>query len=406
MDSRLASHWQRIRPTRTAPSLRVSLLFPHYSSHVGNSHAALSICEHMQSQQIEVRAYQTASTPAARQPFTFDAVPRYLKSLAYRLTRSPELLNRYCESVFLRALREKEVAYLWTGVTIATYEGIKTRGNPLVMERINCHNARAKQILDDAYERIGLPPTHGITDAKIQRENYKLALADFVFAPSPKVEESLRENGVPAEKILPCSYGWDPDRLRGTAPSPPAKGGVTVLFVGTLLVRKGIHLLLDAWSRAGIAGRLRLAGTVPADIAAHCAKHLNRPDVECLGFVGDVGSAFAAADIFAFPSLEEGGPMVVYEAMASGLPVVVSPMGAGRIVRHGLDGFVIDPYDRDAWIETLRRLAADAELRRTMGAAARQRAREFTWAQAGRRRGALLLNACGSAVPMMASSCA
>jgi glycosyltransferase involved in cell wall biosynthesis len=371
---------------------RVATLFPHYADAVGNSHTVLSVCGNMRGEGMDVRLVQPASDPGARKPFTRDAVPRLLKGLAYRFW-SAESLNRYSESVFLRSLRAGEVAYLWPGVSLATYRRVKERGHTLVMERFNCHTGTAKRILDDAYARLGLPPKHNVSDAMVTEEREQFELCDYAFAPSPRVEESFRENGVPEAKILGCSYGWDPDRLQGTTRALPESDGLTVLFVGLQCVRKGIHLLFDAWARSGVKGRLVLAGPEAEEITTLCADHLNRPDVVRLGYVRGIEAVFRSADVFAFPTLEEGGPLVTYEAMACNLPVLVSPMGAGRIARHEQDGFVVDPYNRDGWIDALRRLAAEKDLRAALGQSARKRAEEFTWARAGSHRRRILWEA-------------
>jgi glycosyltransferase involved in cell wall biosynthesis len=372
--------------------VRLRSLFPHYADAVGNNHVALSLCGHMRSEHLDVSLMQPASDPEARRDFTRDAVPRCLKKLVYRL-RTAEAVNRYSEKAFLRSLRPGDVVYLWPGVTLPTYQRVKDRGHKLLIERINCHTATAKRILDDAFARLKLPPEHNVTEAMVREEREQFALADFTYAPSPMVEESFRENGVPPEKVLPTSYGWEPERLRNPARTLPEIDGLTVLFVGLLCVRKGAHLVLDAWAKAGVKGRLALAGPVAPEIPKLCADHLNRPDVVQLGYVKAIEGVFRSADVFAFPTLEEGGPLVTYEAMACRVPVLVSPMGAGRVARHERDGFVIDPYDTDAWVEALRRFAADRDLRAHLGKTAQDRAAEFTWDRVGRQRADLLLSA-------------
>jgi glycosyltransferase involved in cell wall biosynthesis len=110
-----------------------------------------------------------------------------------------------------------------------------------------------------------------------------------------------------------------------------------------------------------------------------------------LGYVKDIASVYARADVFAFPSFEEGSPLVTYEAMAHGAAMLVSPMGAGALVREGREGLVREPGDVAGWVDALRTLARDPDLRARLGRAGRERAQEFTWAAvAGRRREALL----------------
>src|SRR5262245_29786827 len=146
--------------------VRIRALFPHYADALGNHHVSLSLCEHMLSERIDLSLTQPASDRDARRSFTRDAVPRCLQKVVYRL-RSTEAVNRYSEKVFLRSLRPGDVCYLWPGGTMHTYHQIKKRGHTLVLERINCHTGTAKRILDDAYARLGRPPSHTISDAMV-----------------------------------------------------------------------------------------------------------------------------------------------------------------------------------------------------------------------------------------------
>ena len=87
----------------------------------------------------------------------------------------------------------------------------------------------------------------------------------------------------------------------------------------------------------------------------------------------------AAADVFVFPSLFEGSAVVTYEALACGLPSVVTP-AAGSVVRDGVEGFLVAPRDvdgagRGGWSGWGARPA----LRAAMAPAARARAEEFDW---------------------------
>ena len=65
---------------------------------------------------------------------------------------------------------------------------------------------------------------------------------------------------------------------------------------------------------------------------------------------------------------------------------ITTEMGAGRFVRDGREGFVLDPYDAPRWVEAIRSLAGDLELRRTMSEAAVARAERFVWAEVASQR--------------------
>jgi glycosyltransferase involved in cell wall biosynthesis len=237
-----------------------------------------------------------------------------------------------------------------------------------------------KVALERAFGRTGRPiPPDACLPEAMERERVMMSACDFVTAPGPFVTQSLVDSGIPPERIIETAYGWSPTRLAGAVDLQRPERPPVFLFVGMGIFRKGLDLLLEVWEKANIEGQLVIAGRIEDEIRTGWAKQLARPDVSHSGYQRDVASVYGNADVFIFPTYEEGGPLVVYEAAGSGLPCLVSPMGAGRLVRHGQEGYVIDPLDVDAWVDAIRQLAGDVSLRRRMGAAAATRAKDFTW---------------------------
>jgi glycosyltransferase involved in cell wall biosynthesis len=103
-------------------------------------------------------------------------------------------------------------------------------------------------------------------------------------------------------------------------------------------------------------------------------------EVEHLGRVAhaEMPSRMATADVFVFPSLFEGSAVVTYEALACGLPSIVTP-AAGSVVNDGIEGFVVPAGDVDRLAEVMSRLGEDPGLRGRMAVAARARAEAFDW---------------------------
>jgi len=265
-------------------------------------------------------------------------------------------------------------------------------GTQVIREKFNCHKAYAKGLLEQEYDRLGVTTASGISEEAVAKERRELDVADFVFSASPMVRHSLLENGVSAPKVLDSAYGWEPGRLRHRGSSNRDEGTVRFLFVGRLCVRKGVHLLLRYWSEAGIDGELVLAGVVDDEVEEVAGDVLRRSDVHSMGRVEDVAALYQRSDVFVFPSLEEGGPLVTYEAMACGLSVIVSAMGAGAVVDDDVHGFVRSPFDREGWLSCLQRLAESRELRSGFGRAGAERMKHFTWADVGKRREELVVN--------------
>ncbi len=162
-------------------------------------------------------------------------------------------------------------------------------------------------------------------------------------------------------------------------------GDLLVVAIGNLYPVKGHQYLLEAVAAldapagdvlVAIAGR----GDLQTELEA-LARHLGLGTrVRFLGFRTDVPAILASADVFVMPSLSEGLPMALIEAMLAGTAVVASSVGGiPELVRDGVHGLLVPPGDSAALASALRLVTEDSALRKRLGAAARERAeREFT----------------------------
>ncbi len=197
-----------------------------------------------------------------------------------------------------------------------------------------------------------------------QRRVREIELANRVLVPSRHLASNLSRYGMPDEKIAVIPYAASTHRFR---PDPAKHHGqsCTFLFAGGITQRKGIKYLLEAWRRVRRPGwTLQLLGALPRQLGPLTA-YLD--EVEWLGRVGhaDVPARMAAADVFVFPSLFEGSAVVTYEALACGLPSVVTPE-AGSVVRDGVEGFLVASGDVETLAIRMEQLGADPELRATI----------------------------------------
>ncbi|HTH16407.1 MAG TPA: glycosyltransferase family 4 protein, partial [Magnetospirillum sp.] len=193
---------------------------------------------------------------------------------------------------------------------------------------------------------------------------------------------AMAELDLPAERIevLPNAVPG-PERI----PDHTHHGPCRILFLGVLGPRKGVPVLLRALASPmmqGFAWEAMLAGNGEISESKALAQLLGI--AERLTFTGWVAEdkaheLLAWADLLVLPSRNEGLPMAILEAMAWGLPVVSTPVGAiPDAVEHGSNGFLLPVGDEVALAAALSLLAEDAPLRRRMGAASRLRwARDF-----------------------------
>ena len=157
-------------------------------------------------------------------------------------------------------------------------------------------------------------------------------------------------------------------------------GSVTIAFVGRLLDDKGVRTLLTAHRMLRERGsdvELLIAGMPdpanPSSIPAEEAAGWNQePDVSWLGNVRDIGALWARAHIAVLPSRREGLPMSLLEAAASGRAMIATDVpGCREVVRPGETGLLVPVDDAHALASAIDVLAANPELRRRFGQAAR-----------------------------------
>lgn len=395
---------QELRATdalRPEPHLRVNVLLGMPIRAKGPAYTAVRIAETLRVPGIETRLFgQPNIWPGELDVPVIGSRP--FPGVSYVARSQREGVKKFLRGFGERDLRahlnggaDGQIVYTWGEVSLELARDLKARGVPVVREKINCAKATSRRILLDAYAPFGTQSPFTPSEQLVEKEAAELLLADAIFCPSPMVGRSLMEVGIPEERLIPTSYGFEPARFVGTDRALPEVDGPTFLFVGFVCVRKGAHILLEAWEKAGCPGRLVLVGDIEPVIAKHYAHILARESVCYFPYTAKIGAMFRSADWFVFPSLEEGGPQVTYEAAGCGIPAIVSEMGAGAFTRDGLDGEVLRENSVDAWVDALVRLGPDRTRRDRYAESARARSADFTWERVGARRGAALLSRFG-----------
>lgn len=183
-------------------------------------------------------------------------------------------------------------------------------------------------------------------------------------------------------------------------------GSLRLLYVGTWLDRKGVFYLAEAFARlAQLALELRLtvAGCLEAEEEVKSffsAEVRARVDVTRFVTRADMPAMYASHDIFVLPSLVEGMPLSLLEAMASGMPVVTTKTGGMLdMIADGVDGLLVTPADTEALAGAVDRLVKSAELRNRIGRAAREKVRRQTWSDVAAKLEKMLERAATNARP-------
>ena len=361
--------------------MKISAYDPNYFKDYGIAHASYNLMKGMQSSQAEISLMGISSDSIFSDSFYCDALPKWSKSLIYKILPDKTII-KISESIFSRSLnKDVDFAYLWPGISLSAYQSIKKRGHRIIFEGVNSPAGHIKQILDVEYARLNLPAAHGISQQYIDDELQRIALADYVYSCNPTMRTYFEEIGVPKSNILDTSFGLSASCILSDNHFKPQNHShrTTFLFVGSIGVRKGAHLLLEYWVKSHLNAKLILVGTIEEALKPLVNQYLGDSCIEHIPFTSDLTSLYKTADVFILPSLEEGSPLVTYMALGAGLPVIASPMGSGNIIADGVDGFVIEPHDENKWIECMRLLSEDAALRQELSQQTRQKALNYTW---------------------------
>jgi glycosyltransferase involved in cell wall biosynthesis len=212
---------------------------------------------------------------------------------------------------------------------------------------------------------------------------------DRFVAVSSEMVQALQEVGIRPEKIslipngipfMETSWNHDPVALRRELL------GITevqvVLYVGRLAEVKGVDRLLTVWASMprSLDRILVIVGDGPLrkDLEAMVQRLDLRASVRFLGPQAEVAKFYGMADLFVLPSRSEGMSNALLEAMAAGVPSVASDVGGNReVVTDAESGFLVNWEDTAACASLLQALLADSCRRQTVGAAAKNRVREF-----------------------------
>jgi glycosyltransferase involved in cell wall biosynthesis len=265
--------------------------------------------------------------------------------------------------------------------SLSAFRGVKDRGVRCILDQTVGHPRVWNRILTEERSLVGPdfdPYPLPYPEADLRRVERELDLADGIACGSTFVRDTLVESGVSAEKTCVIPYGV-PEETFAPRETPAERNGLRLLFVGHFGLRKGAWYLLEAMRR--LADRrdvtLTIVGkqTVPDRFLAPFGDRIRR-----IAHVprNQVHQVYQDADVFILPSLFEGSAISIFEALASGLPVITTP-NAGSVVRDCLDGFVVPIRDADALAERIGRLADDRQLRADMALNARTRALDFSW---------------------------
>jgi glycosyltransferase involved in cell wall biosynthesis len=307
---------------------------------------------------------------------SFDAFGLQYARAQRRARGTAELARIYAD--FARRFGERIVArrpdadaiWAFNGAALELFRWAKERGIRCILEQTSAPKRLARGLVAEELERwpgwqpgLRLPPE---PDPLAEREEEEWALADHIVAGSQFVVDGIHRCGGPAHRCSVVPYGVDTKRFASAAPGAKqsSPGRLRVLFAGEVGLWKGVPYLLEALRQLGPEDvEARFAGCVAL------ARDKLAPYHQVATFLGPVPRSkmpelYRWADVLVMPSLSEGGPVVVYEALAAGVYVITTPNAGSVLPKASALGEIVPIRNAEAITEALRRrrdLGPDAE---------------------------------------------
>ncbi len=291
--------------------------------------------------------------------------------------------------------------YAYEDAAAATLSTARRRGLTTFLELPTLHSRTVHRWhMQEAQRNPAYRPMLGGLNEpawKLRRKRVELEAADTIVVASTLVRDSCVEAGISSGRLLVIPYGAPVDKNPGqwaAVGSPQAAGAADpspaaadraprrpiALYVGRLTPAKGIHDLVAAWTTLNLPGaELQLAGM--CDYPSSWVEALP-PSVRWLGSLpqAELAQRYAEARLFVFPSLIDGYSLAVLEAMASGLPVLLTDRCGNRdLIEQGVNGWVVPAADPAALADQLGQVLGDASVCQRVGEAARASVAGYGW---------------------------
>jgi glycosyltransferase involved in cell wall biosynthesis len=305
------------------------------------------------------------------------------RALTYTLPPSPRLeaihrLSWYFDGVIARNVStiKPDAVVAYENCALRTFQAAKRQGIPCILDVPSVHHAMQA--------RSGVQVLRSSFQSEVNaRKDQEIALADLILVCSSLAQESFVEAGVDVKRIAVLPLGVNLDQFYSADCSPLRKEHTAkFIFVGHITAQKGADALLRACEKLRekkLPFELTLVGSYAgrSDLVEKF-----KPFGKIMGQVphAKLGDIYRSMNCFVLPSRYDSFGLVVAEAMACGLPAIVSDsVGARDLIQNGRNGWVIPSNDSDALYEVMAECAQAPEKLRPMGCAARKVAEQIGW---------------------------
>ncbi|PAU37304.1 hypothetical protein CKF94_15575 [Vibrio coralliilyticus] len=265
-------------------------------------------------------------------------------------------------------MRKADIVHVWSSFGLYTIKKAKKNGSIVFVEKSCPHPHFQNKLLNEEAKRLGIERKQ-YSESFDKRAIQEFELADKIIVCSNYTLETFLSEGISRDKLynVALDANFTPKRTYNRNFN---KDDFVVGMVGGSVIRKGFLYLLQAWKELDIPNKKLLLKASMNDLKqVDCIWSLIEGDdtIEILGYQKDMEDFYERCDLFVLPSIDEGFGMVVFEALACSLPVIVTKnVGAGDFLTDGCESFIVDIRDSEQIREKIALLNGDRELMKVM----------------------------------------
>ncbi len=271
------------------------------------------------------------------------------------------------------------------GMSLRSFEEVKKKGGKSILHSQWMHPKSQQVYLREEYKKIGIKE-EPILEDRIERQLSEIEIVDKIWSISSLVENSYLSNNIKKDKLIDCALGVDFKKFNNLDKNEKNDEEFNILFVGNINVEKGPHILLKACLGLKSSRKINIifnGGIAPIfkDIFNGYVDKLAKNNISVIYRGG--GSplkSYARASIFVLPSVHESFGLTVLEAMAAGLPVVLSDnVGAKDCIKENVNGFTFRKGDHIQLTGIIQKLINNKEMVKKMSKESERIAKKYDW---------------------------